>query len=79
MQNPYLNQEEIVQTFLSKIAVHLDENHEFSPEDLEKIATGFIMEAMPKIVRIERQMCIKFVRSLNSLVADKREETRGPL
>ena len=79
MQNPYLNQEEIVQTFLSKIAVHLDENHEFSPEDLEKIATGFIMEAMPKIVRAERQMCIKFVRSLNSLVADKLEETRGPL
>lgn len=79
MQNPYLNQDEIVQTFLSKIAVHLDENHEFSPEDLEKIATGFIMEAMPKIVRTERQMCIKFVRSLNSLVADKLEETRGPL
>lgn len=79
MQNPYLNQEEIVQTFLSKIAVHLDENHEFSPEDLEKIATGFIMEAMPKIVRTERQMCIKFVRSLNSLVADKLEEVRGPL
>ena len=79
MQNPYLTQDEIVQTFLSKIAVHLDENHEFSPEDLEKIATGFIMEAMPKIVRIERQMCIKFVRSLNSLVADKLEEVRGPL
>ena len=77
--NPYLNQDEIVQTFLSKIAVQLDENHEFSPEDLEKIATGFIMEAMPKIVRTERQMCIKFVRSLNSLVADKLEETRGPL
>ena len=77
--NPYLTQEEVVQTFLSKIAVHLDENHEFSPEDLEKIATGFIMEAMPKIVRTERQMCIKFVRSLNSLVADKLEETRGPL
>ena len=79
MQNPYLTQEEAVQTFLSKIAVHLDENHEFSPEDLEKIATGFIMEAMPKIVRAERQMCIKFVRSLNSLVADKLEEVRGPL
>ena len=31
MQNPYLTQEEIVQTFLSKIAVHLEESHEFSP------------------------------------------------
>lgn len=79
MQNPYLTQDEIVQTFLGKIAVHLEENHEFSPEDLEKIATGFIMEAMPVIARTERQMCIKVVRSLNSLVADKLEEVRGPL
>lgn len=79
MQNPYLTQEEAVQTFLSKIAVHLEENHEFSPEDLEKIATGFIMEAMPKIVRTERDMCIDFVRSLNTHVADKLQEVRGPL
>lgn len=79
MQNPYLTQDEIVQTFLSKIAVHLEENHEFCPEDLEKIATGFIMEAMPAIARTERQMCIKVVRSLNSVVADKLEEVRGPL
>lgn len=79
MQNPYLNQDEIVKTFLSKIAVHLEENHEFSPEDLEKIATGFIMEAMPKIVRTERDLCIEFVRSLNTHVADKLQEVRGPL
>ena len=79
MKNPYLNQEEVVQTFLRKIAVHLDENHDFTPEDLEKIATGFIMEAMPKIVRTEREMCIKFVRSLNTHVADKLKEVRGPL
>ena len=79
MQNPYLNQEEIVKTFLSKIAVQLDENHEFSPEDLEKIATGFIMEAMPKIVQTERAMCIDFVKSLNSFVGNKLEEKRGSL
>lgn len=79
MQNPYLTQDEIVKTFLSKIAVHLEESHEFLPEDLEKIATGFIMEAMPKIVRTERDMCIKFVRSLNTHVADKLQEVRGSL
>lgn len=79
MQNPYLNQDEVVQTFLSKIAVHLEENHELCPEDLEKIATGFIMEATPKIVRTERDLCIKFVRSLNTHVADKLQEVRGPL
>ena len=76
MQNPYLTQEEIVKTFLSKIAAHLDETHDFSPEDLEKIATGFIMEAMPKIVRTERAMCIDFVKSLNSFVGNKLEEKR---
>jgi len=79
MKNPYLNQDEIVKTFLSKIAVHLEENYDFIPEDLEKIATGFIMEAMPKIVRTERDMCIKFVSSLNTHVAEKLKEVRGPL
>lgn len=79
MQNPYLTQDEAVKTFLSKISVHLDGDYDFSPEDLEKIATGFIMEAMPKIVRTEREMCIDFVRSLNHLVADKLQEKRGPL
>jgi hypothetical protein len=79
MNNPYLNQEEIVKTFLSKIAVHLDEVHEFSPEDLEKIATGFIMEAMPKIVQTERAMCVDFVKSLNRFVGNKLEEKRAGL
>jgi len=79
MQNPYLTKEEVVKTFLSKIAVHLDEIHEFSPEDLEKIATGFIMEAMPKIVQTERAMCVDFVRSLNRFVGDKLEEKRKDL
>ncbi len=79
MKNPYLTQEEIVQEFLRTIAVHLYENHEFSPDDLEKIATGFIMAAMPKIVQTERELCIEFVRSLNTHVADKLQEVRGPL
>ena len=79
MNNPYLTKEEIVKTFLSKTAVHLDEVHEFSPEDLEKIATGFIMEAAPKIAQTERALCVEFVKSLNSLVGSKLEEKRGNL
>jgi hypothetical protein len=79
MNNPYLSKEEVVKTFLSKIAIHLDEIHEFSPEDLEKIATGFIMEAMPKIVQTERAMCVDFVKSLNRFVGNKLEEKRGSL
>ena len=79
MNNPYLSKDEVVKTFLSKIAIHLDETHEFSPEDLEKIATGFIMEAMPKIVQTERAMCVDFVKSLNRFVGNKLEEKRGGL
>jgi hypothetical protein len=79
MNNPYLSKEEVVKTFLSKIAIHLDEIHEFSPEDLEKIATGFIMEAMPKIVQTERAMCVDFVKSLNRFVGNKLEEKRASL
>jgi hypothetical protein len=79
MNNPYLSKDEVVKTFLSKIAIHLDEIHEFSPEDLEKIATGFIMEAMPKIVQTERAMCVDFVKSLNRFVGNKLEEKRGSL
>jgi hypothetical protein len=79
MNNPYLSKDEVVKTFLSKIAIHLDEIHEFSPEDLEKIATGFIMEAMPKIVQTERAMCVDFVKSLNRFVGNKLEEKRASL
>lgn len=79
LMNPYLSEEEVVQTFLSQIAVHLDEQHSFTPEDLSKIATGFIMAAMPRIVQTERDMCIDFVRSLNTQVADALKEKRGNL
>jgi hypothetical protein len=43
-----LTQREAVEVFLTKIAVHLDEKHEFSPEDLHKIANGFIEAAQQK-------------------------------
>lgn len=75
----YLSKDEIVKVFLSNIAVHLDETHDFSAEDLEKIANGFIMAAMPSIVKTERELCIEFVRSLNTQVADALQEKRGPL
>lgn len=77
--NPYLSEQDAVEVFLSKIAVHLEEKHEFSPEDLQKIATGFIMAAMPSIVKTERDMCIAFVRSLNTQVADALQAKRGNL
>lgn len=64
--NPYLNAEEIREAFRK---VYLDEQYAFLEEDLVKLADAFIMAAMPAIVRTERDMCVKFVNSLNTNVA----------
>ena len=74
--NPFLDLQGIKEAFRG---VYLEENHSFLEEDLEKLADAFIMAAAPAIVKLEREMCIKFVRSLNSHVADKLQEVRGNL
>jgi hypothetical protein len=74
--NPYLSKEEIKQAFRG---IYLDENHAFLEEDLEKLADGFIMAAMPAIVRTERAMCVKFVKTLNTNVARALEDYRENL
>jgi hypothetical protein len=71
--NPYLNKEEINEAFRK---IYLEENHDFLEEDLQKLADGFIMAAMPAIVQTERAMCVKFVKSLNTNVARALEEYR---
>jgi len=71
--NPYLTTEEIKEAFRK---IYLEENHDFLEEDLQKLADGFIMAAMPAIVRTERAMCVKFVKSLNTNVARALEEYR---
>ena len=74
--NPFLDIKGIKEAFRD---AHLEENHNFLEEDLQKLADAFIMAAAPAIVKLEREMCIKFVRSLNSHVADKLQEVRGNL
>jgi len=74
--NPFLDLKGIKEAFRD---AHLEENHNFLEEDLQKLADAFIMAAAPAIVKLEREMCIKFVRSLNSHVADKLQEVRGNL
>jgi len=74
--NPYLTTEEIRDTFIN---TKLEENYNFLEEDLEKLASAFVMAAMPKIVRTERTMCIDFVRTLNGPVAQALEDKRGSL
>jgi len=56
--------------------VTLEENYNFLEDDLVKIAHAFIEAAKPSIVAIERQECVKVVRSMNSFVAEKLQEIR---
>ena len=74
--NLYLTIEEIRDAFINS---DLEENYNFLEEDLEKLASAFVMAAMPKIVRTERTMCINFVRTLNGPVAQALEDKRGSL
>jgi hypothetical protein len=74
--NPYLDKEQIKETFRK---VYLEENYNFLEEDLVKLADGFIMAAMPAIVKTERDMCIKFVNTLNTNVARALGEYRENL
>jgi hypothetical protein len=74
--NPYLDPDEIKEAFRK---IYLEENHDFLEEDLQKLADGFIMAAAPMIIRTERDMCIKFVNSLNTNVARALGEYRENL
>jgi hypothetical protein len=64
--NPYLDKEQIKEAFRN---IYLEENYNFLEEDLVKLADAFIMAALPMIIRTERDMCIKFVNTLNTNVA----------
>lgn len=72
--NPYLDLNGAKKAFLE---AHLEENHNFLEEDLERLADAFVRAAAPAIIKAERAACIKFVHSLNSLVAEKLQEVRG--
>jgi hypothetical protein len=74
--NPYLDKDQIKEAFRK---IYLEENYNFLEEDLVKLADGFIMAAMPAIVKTERDMCIKFVNSLNTNVARALGEYRDNL
>lgn len=71
-----LSPEEIKATFRG---LWLEENYAFLEDDLVKLANAFVEAAAPKIAKMERDLCIEFVRSLNAQVADALEAKRGPL
>ena len=56
--------------------VTLEENYNFLEDDLVKLAEAFINAAKPSIVAVERQECVKVVRSMNSFVAEKLQDIR---
>jgi len=76
MNNPYLTLEEIKKAFHE---AYLEENHNFIEDDLLKLANAFVMAAMPAIRRLELEMCVDFVQSLNPEVAKALQDKRGNL
>jgi hypothetical protein len=76
MNNPYLTLEEIKKAFHE---TYLEENHAFIEADLSKLANAFVMAAMPAIRRLELEMCVDFVQSLNPEVAKALQDKRGNL
>jgi len=76
VNNPYLTSEEIRRVFHE---TNLIEDHGFLDEDLQRLANAFIMRASSNIAKTERQMCIRFVKSLNTRVGEALEENRGNL
>ena len=76
MSTTYLTIEEINEAFRN---VNLEENYNFLEDDLVKLANAFVMAAMPKIRRAELTMCVNYVRSLNTEVANALEDKRGKL
>lgn len=59
--------------------VWLEENYALLEDDLVKLANAFAAAAAPKVAKMERDLCIEFVRSLNGQVADALEAKRGSL
>lgn len=74
--NPYLTPDAIKKIFHE---TELEGNYDFLEEDLLRLADAFIMGATPTIVQTERDMCVKFVNSLNTHVARALVDYRGNL
>lgn len=70
----FLTQQEVTEAF---IHANLEEEYNFLQDDLMKLANAFILAAMPKLTKLERDECIAVARSVNHLVAERIEQVRG--
>lgn len=68
-----LTNQQVAEAFIN---ANLEEDYNFLQRDLTKLAQAFIDAAKPAFIQEERNQCINFVRSLNTLVADKLQEYR---
>ena len=71
-----LTKQEVVETFMNTL---LEGDYNFLEDDLVKLANAFVAKAADKIARTERIECVKFVKSLNTLVGQALEEKRSKL
>lgn len=78
-----IRKEDVMQAFF---AAGLEEDYNFLEDDLMKLAKAFgalrdeeINERVHRAALAENMRCIKFVRSLNPVVADALESKKGPL
>lgn len=74
--NPFLTPDQIKKVFHE---TYLEENHVFIEDDLLKLADAFIMASMPSIRKLELDMCVDFVNSLNPEVAKALQAKRENL
>jgi hypothetical protein len=78
-----LKKDDVMQAFF---AAGLEEDYNFLEEDLMKLATAFgklrdeeIKERVFRATKLERSLCVEFVRVLNPTVARALEDKKWPL
>ena len=76
MQNKYVSEEDIKQVFFQS---KMDNVEGYDFDELLDFADKVIMFASFNIARVERDMCINFVKTLNVEVAQALKDKRGNL
>jgi sulfite reductase alpha subunit-like flavoprotein len=76
MQNKYVTEEDIKQVFFQS---KMDNFEGYDFDELLDFADKVIMFASFEIARVERDMCINFVKTLNAEVAQALKDKRGNL
>lgn len=71
-----LTKNEIKDIFINAM---LEGDYNFLEDDLIKLANAFVDASAPKIIKAERDECVKFTKSLNHLVGEALQVKRDSL